>query len=75
MVKSAKKVLGRARLRAAKIAKTRHTGVHSIGTDPKYQPNEFPNLAKRWQNQLKRFGDECGHRTVGPDAEYGDISI
>ena len=52
MVKSAKKVLGRARLRAAKIAKSRPMGVHSIGADPKiglmscpqYRPNELPAL-------------------------------
>ena len=45
--KISSKVLGRARLRAAKIAKTRHAGKRSTRTDQKHRPNEFPDLAKR----------------------------
>ena len=48
VVKLAKKVLRCARLGAAKTAKTRHVGMHSTGTVPKYRPNGFPDLAKGW---------------------------
>ena len=47
VVKSPKKVLGKAGLGAAKIAQTQCVGMHSTGTDQKHRPNEFPNLAKR----------------------------